>query len=594
MVGGVVVNWFYNYGGESHAITLRPYVPIVDGVYDGKYVAIRHDGQPLYTPLTATNGEAASDIPINFGGQTFAVSSNPDLLMNRSRPRAASACTLIADKFDFGIDGGDGKDYYTNMSYITATRPNSTIYGNTNANTITLAGGEENLLAGGIAKDTYVLRGEDALIVDFGIGVQKLADGTSLTDQSDYANYNRFDTGTFEAGNCVLEIYGTVTGIYFDGSANGVNKYYGVFDVAVVYDNAHVVLLKNIVKSPHKTSDTPSVRFWDTNTFSAGLMKVYDCSASDEPTVITGSPLTALFKSWDDFPVELRPKLIRLYQMYDESDFTCSAVDLEVNHQVVPDDLRYPTRDDSPIDMLDGRTLNGIKNIFNKGLGSKYFRVGDYFDITFAKSVTLQSSGVINAGSTWRAVCLGIDHNPEIEGYNRGHFAIGRNTDNVEIAFATRRMNATGTNAGGWGGCEMRTWLNSTFYDALPSELKAVISPCTKYTDNVGGSDSSVADNVTATVDNLWFLAVFETGTGAGNTTNLAEQNFQQKYEYYANGASLQRHIHSNPSGDAVVTWRLRSPGLGGTQFKTAGGVRYNAATALSFVPCFTIGGDSD
>lgn len=350
MAGGDVVNWFYNYGGESHAITLRPYVPIVDGVYDGKYVAMCHDGQPLYTPLTPTNGEAASDIRVRFQGQTYAVSKNPDLILNKSRPRAAQSCTLIADKFDFGIDGGDGEDYYYNMTYITATRPNSTIYGNINANTITLAGGEENLLAGGMGKDTFVLRGEDALIVDFGVGTVKLADGRSLAtninetgidpdtgEDNNTVPFDRFDTGTFAAGNDVLEIYGTVTGIYFDRpTVAAATKYYGVFDAAVVYDSS-VVLLKNILKMPTKSTNTPSSRRWKDNGFTAGLMKVYDCSASDEPTVITGSTLTALFKSWDDFPVELRPKLIRLYQMYDESDFTCSAVDLEVNHQVLPD-----------------------------------------------------------------------------------------------------------------------------------------------------------------------------------------------------------------------------------------------------------------
>ena len=331
------MNWFYNYGGASHEITLRPYVPIVDGVYDGKFVAVCHDGQPLYTPLTPTNGEPASDIPINFGGQTYAVSSNPDLLMNRSRPRAATECTLIADKFDFGIDGGDGYDYYRNMSYITATRPNSTIYGNINANTITLAGGEENLLAGGLGKDTYVLRGEDALIVDFGIfGVTKLADGTALITASDYANYNHFDTGTFAAGNDVLKIYGTVTGIYCDRPTVGSTRYYGVVDVAVVYDG-HVVLLKNIIKDCAKPSSSASSRVWKDNSYHLKTFKLFAAADGSNFNQITFNNSPDMFHDWDDFPVELRPKLVRLYQMYDESDFTCSAVDLEVNHQVLPD-----------------------------------------------------------------------------------------------------------------------------------------------------------------------------------------------------------------------------------------------------------------
>ena len=324
----------YCYGGESHAITLRPYVPY----YSDKCLVVRSDGQNWYAPLidTASSLLMPSDIKVNFGGTTYRVGTNPDLILNRTRPNAATEATLVADNFDFGIDGGDGAEYYTNMTYITATQPNSSIIGSANPNTVTLAGGSENFLAGGFGKDTFVLHDEDALIVDFGIGITKLADGTSLAGSVTDEIYNRFDSGTYLCGNDVLSIYGVVTGIYFDGSANGVNKYYGVVDVAVVYDG-HVVLLKNIVKSLHKTSDKPSSRIWDTNTFVAGLMKVHDCSASDEPTVITGSTLTALFKSWDDFPTNLRPKLIRLYQMYYQSGYSCSAVDLEVNHQVLPD-----------------------------------------------------------------------------------------------------------------------------------------------------------------------------------------------------------------------------------------------------------------
>ena len=330
------MNWFYNYGGASHEITLRPYVPIVDGVYDGKFVAVCHDGQPLYTPLTPTNGEPASDIPINFGGQTFAVSKNPDLILNKSRPRAAQSCTLIADKFDFGIDGGDGEDYYTNMTYITATRPNSTIYGNINANTITLAGGEENLLAGGMAKDTYVFRGEDALIVDFGVGIVQFADGTALSTNFYTGGGDRFDTGTYARGNDVLEIFGTVTGIYCDRPTVVATKNYGVVDVAVVYDG-HVVLLKNIVKYCAKPSSSASSRVWKDNSYHLKTFKLFAAADGSNFNQITFNNSPDMFHDWADFPVELRPKLIRLYQMYDESDFTCSAVDLEVNHQVLPD-----------------------------------------------------------------------------------------------------------------------------------------------------------------------------------------------------------------------------------------------------------------
>lgn len=270
-----------------------------------------------------------------------------------------------------------------------------------------------------------------------------------------------------------------------------------------------------------------------------------------------------------------------------------NASHLRIRHNGV---TRAPIRYfDEPIDMLDGRTLADVQQIFQSGLGKYYFKAGDYFDITFAESVTLQSDGVIDADSTWRVVCLGIDHNAEIEGHNRGHFAIGRNTDNVEIAFVTQRMNATATNEGGWGACEMRTWLNSTFYDALSEDLRAVISPCTKYTDNFAYAAGSLKENVTATQDNIWLPAEYEC-RGSSYRANSHEKEFQKLYDYYQNGNSVTHFNFTNTT--SAVQWWLRSPALTNYQFcLTNGNGTFNrnyASKWVGFVPCFTIGGDSD
>lgn len=324
----------YCYGGESHAITLRPYVPY----YSDKCLVVRSDGQNWYAPLIDTSSSLLmpSDIKVNFGGTTYRVGTNPDLIMNRTNERAAQSCTLIADNFDFGIDGGDGAEYYSNMTHIRATQPNSSIIGSANANTVTLAGGSENFLAGGLGKDTYILHDEDALIVDFGVGIVQFADGTSLATSVTDEIYNRFDTGTYACGNDQLNIYGVVTGIYCDRPTVAATKIYGVVDVAVVYDG-HVVLLKNIVKNCAKTSSSASGRVWKDNSYHLKTFKLFAAADGSNFNQITFNNSPDMFHEWDDFPVELRPKLIRLYQMYDESDFTCSAVDMEVNHQVLPD-----------------------------------------------------------------------------------------------------------------------------------------------------------------------------------------------------------------------------------------------------------------
>lgn len=267
-----------------------------------------------------------------------------------------------------------------------------------------------------------------------------------------------------------------------------------------------------------------------------------------------------------------------------------NASHLRIRHNGV---TRAPIRYfDEPINMLNGRTLADMKAIFQSGLGKYYFKAGDFFDITFPNEIELDE-GSIAADSTWRVVCLGIDHNPELEGYNRGHFAIGRNTDNVEIAFYGKRMNATSTNAGGWGGSALRTWLNSTFYDALPEDLRAVISTSTKYTDNVGGA-TNLPENVTATVDYIWIWAFVEMrrNTADHTTGNPAEWDVTARYDYFKQGNSINRYRHDDAQTQARFWTRtVRVEQTGTFRCWTTQAAILNAGSVGSFVPCFTIGG---
>ena len=230
-----------------------------------------------------------------------------------------------------------------------------------------------------------------------------------------------------------------------------------------------------------------------------------------------------------------------------------------------------------------------IKDLIQAG-HADYFEVGDTKDITFPSAITL-NSGSIAANSTWRVVCLGINHNSSKEGTNRVHFCIGKTTGGKDICFYSHRMNSTETNSGGWNGSEMKTWLNETFYNALPSDLKAVITECTKYTDNTGdGSDTS--EDVTATSQKIWLLAEFEV-FGARKTANQYEQNSQAQYDYYKNGNSKVRYKHN--SQKSASYWWLRSPGYDSSDgfcFVSGYGNAYSdsvTGNASGVVPCFTI-----
>ena len=99
----------------------------------------------------------------------------------------------------------------------------------------------------------------------------------------------------------------------------------------------------------------------------------------------------------------------------------------------------------------------------------------------------------------------------------------------------------------------------NTLLAALPADLRAVMKPVTKYTDNTANG-TNVASNVTGTTDYLFLLSEFEYW-GTRYYANSAEQNYQLQYDYYKAGNSKIHYKHS-ATGTAVVAW-LRSPYYG-------------------------------
>ena len=91
---------------------------------------------------------------------------------------------------------------------------------------------------------------------------------------------------------------------------------------------------------------------------------------------------------------------------------------------------------------------------------------------------------------------------------------------------------------------------------ALPSDLRAVMKPITKYTDNVAGGTNN-ASNISATIDYLPLLAEFEI-FGKRTYANSYEKNYQAQYAYYANGNSKVKYKNSDAT--AAAAWWSRSP----------------------------------
>jgi hypothetical protein len=256
--------------------------------------------------------------------------------------------------------------------------------------------------------------------------------------------------------------------------------------------------------------------------------------------------------------------------------------------------------------VLNNNSWSVISNISAAGTGSTYWNIGDTKEVVLNGTV---GTLTLSSKSLWVFI-LGFDHNASVEGngITFGTFKDAQNGGNdvclVDDTYGTSAgksgakkfaLNHWGsssspynTNYGGWKGCDARydilgstdtapsgygstpttsrvgydasstcatNPVSNTFMSALPSDLRAVMKPMTKYTDNKGNS-SNVAANVTASVDYLPLLAEFEM-QGARSYANEYERNSQAQYSYYANGNSK---IKKRFDGDkSAVIWWCRS-----------------------------------
>lgn len=236
------------------------------------------------------------------------------------------------------------------------------------------------------------------------------------------------------------------------------------------------------------------------------------------------------------------------------------------------------------------------------GVAKNVWSVGD------TKAVELSGTvGTLAVNETLYAYILGFDHNienGESSGITFGTFKTA-STGGVDVCLidanyptstsdGTRAFNMQhwGTNNyGGWKGCDMRydilgstnvapsgygsnavsgrTGYDPENYDivnapventllaAFPQELRSVMKPNTKYTNNVAGGSGNIEANVTASIDYLWLLATYEI-FGTTFVLNSYEASKQAQYQYYIDGGSTIKYQHSATTTAAL--WWERSP----------------------------------
>lgn len=288
-----------------------------------------------------------------------------------------------------------------------------------------------------------------------------------------------------------------------------------------------------------------------------------------------------------------------------------------------------------PLDLLtlNSNTWAKISEISAEGKAANYWSVGD------CKAVHLSGTmGTQALDETLYVYILGFDHNSDVEGkgvqfggFKTSAGSSGINVCLIDANYSSSKTDGTKTfnmnhwgnyNHGGWGRCDMRydilgstdvdpqTYgtsaasgeigydattacatnpVENTLMSCLPADLRAVMKPIVKYTDNVGGG-TDTAENVTALIDYLPLLAEFEI-FGTRSYANSTEQTYQQQYAYFKAGNTKKKYRHS-ATGSAAYWWE-RSPSYGDTDFfclvYTSGGAsdgfaHYSCGVAPAFL----------
>lgn len=205
-----------------------------------------------------------------------------------------------------------------------------------------------------------------------------------------------------------------------------------------------------------------------------------------------------------------------------------------------------------------GTTLNDstwaqIRAVSDAGLASSCWSVGDTKSIVVNGSVYAQSTRDSITYFSFNNVAvdafiIGFDHNAAIEGTKRIHFHIGKQNDK-QVGLSTGSGAAEFYMFGNvWSTCGMREDVlgsNKTkasspgthnLLAALPSDLRAVMKTCSKYS-----VDHSTT--IAKTTDILPLLSAIECFGNNASTIDVAG-NYQKQYDYYKAGNSLLHYLN--------------------------------------------------
>ena len=152
-------------------------------------------------------------------------------------------------------------------------------------------------------------------------------------------------------------------------------------------------------------------------------------------------------------------------------------------------------------------------------------------------------------------------------------------------------FNNTSTNVGGWKNSEIRTYVNGTIYNSLPSELQNAITS----TKVISGHGSTSGETNFETQDKVYLISSKEL-YGTATVKDTLSTETKQLYYYKNKGVTLLKYTEAVKKYNLQdVNWWLRSATSDTTDFfldvATKGVWTNGASTALNGIsPAFRIG----
>lgn len=180
--------------------------------------------------------------------------------------------------------------------------------------------------------------------------------------------------------------------------------------------------------------------------------------------------------------------------------------------------------------------------------------------IAYAKAKAAMDAGTkfsmkLTNGQTLTYRIIGINHDDLADGGGKAGLTFLTTSTGIKS-----RMNATGTNAGGWEKSELRAQMNSgNIWNLMPSDFQSKVKSVKKLTNNAGGGEENKNAAVTATLDRLFLLSYSEIVETPYNDLSSYSWIGKEGTQYEAFKGKVTENYHANSAIANGGGWWERS-----------------------------------